>query len=37
VGSKTISALKKFQNDNDLDDSGEVDEDTLAALAGYFV
>jgi hypothetical protein len=37
VGSKTISALKKFQNDNDLDDSGEVDEDTLAALASYFV
>ena len=37
VGSRTIAAIKEFQNDNSLDDSGEVDEDTLAALVSYFV
>ena len=37
VGAKTTAALKEFQNDNDLDDSGEVDEDTLAALVSQFV
>jgi hypothetical protein len=37
VGSRTIAAIKEFQNDNSLDESGEVDADTLAALISYFV
>ncbi len=37
VGSRTTAAIKEFQNDNSLDDSGEVDEDTLTALVSYFV
>ena len=37
VGSRTTAVIKEFQNDNSLDDSGEVDEDTLAALVSYFV
>jgi len=37
VGAKTKAALKEFQNDNELDVTGEADEDTVAALAAYFV
>ena len=37
VGSRTTAAITELQNDNSLDDSGEVDEDTLAALVSYFV
>jgi hypothetical protein len=37
VGAKTKAAIKEFQNDNELDVTGEADEDTVATLAAYFV
>jgi hypothetical protein len=37
IGSKTKTAIKEFQNDNELDVTGEADEDTVATLAAYFV